>query len=29
LLQGGCDLSNLGVKVQRMVHTQVREETLF
>jgi hypothetical protein len=29
LLQGGCDLANLGAKPQRMVHTRVREETLF
>jgi hypothetical protein len=29
LLQGGCDIANLGAKPQRMVHTLVREETLF
>lgn len=29
LLQGGCDLVNLGAKAQRMVHTRVREEALF
>jgi len=29
LLQGGCDLANLGAKPQRMVHTRVSEETLF
>jgi len=29
LLQGGCDLSNLGSKPQRMVHTRVREESYF
>jgi len=29
LLQGGCDLANLGAKPQRMVHTHVSEETLF
>jgi len=29
VLQGGCDIANLGAKPQRMVHTLVREETLF
>jgi hypothetical protein len=29
VMQGGCDLSNVGVKPQRMVRTQVREETFF
>jgi hypothetical protein len=29
VLQGGCDLSNLGAKPQRMVHTRVAEETAF
>jgi hypothetical protein len=29
LLQGGCDLANVGAKPQRMVRTQVREETFF
>jgi hypothetical protein len=29
LLQGGCELENLGVKPQRVVHAQVRAEELF
>jgi hypothetical protein len=29
LLQGGCDIANLGAKPQRMIHTLVRDETLF
>jgi hypothetical protein len=29
VMQGGCDLSNLGAKPQRMVRTQVRAETFF
>jgi hypothetical protein len=28
-LSGGCELSNVGAKAQRMVRTQVREETFF
>lgn len=28
-LSGGCELSNIGAKTQRMVHTQVTEEALF
>jgi len=28
-LNGGCDLSNLGARPQRMVHTRVLEEVLF
>jgi hypothetical protein len=28
-LSGGCELSNVGAKAERMVHTQVREETFF
>ena len=29
MLDGGCDLSNIGARPQRMVHTLVREEVLF
>ena len=29
LLQGGCELENLGVKPQRVVHAHVRTEELF
>jgi len=29
LLQGGCDLSNVGAKLQRMVRTEIREQTAF
>ena len=29
MLDGGCDLSNIGARPQRMVHTRVREEVLF
>ncbi|HET9930297.1 MAG TPA: hypothetical protein VFQ35_06410 [Polyangiaceae bacterium] len=28
-LSGGCDPSNIGAKPQRMVHTRIREESLF
>ena len=28
-IAGGCDPSNIGVKPQRMVHTRVRDESLF
>ena len=29
VIAGGCDPSNIGVKPQRMVHTRVRDESLF
>jgi hypothetical protein len=29
VLMGGCDLSKLGAKPQRMVHTRVTEEAAF
>jgi hypothetical protein len=29
MLDGGCDLSNIGARPQRMVHTLVRKEVLF
>ena len=29
IFQGGCDLSNLGAKPQRMVRTRVLEQTMF
>lgn len=29
LLQGGCDLANVGAKLQRMVRTEVREQSAF